>query len=69
MPKNNYLKSMFEHMKSLGFYNEYNSYADFQAQKFGINKKEIDRNEDFENWKNGLSLEEKSQFEEMFGKD
>ena len=51
------LKDIFNQMKKLGFYKEYESYEDYHLKKYG----------ETPNFKETLSEPEQKQFEEMFG--
>jgi len=64
--KTNFLKSLFNFLKSHNLFQDYESYEDFQVKKYGKSKTSEER---FKEFKNNLSKTEQKQFDFIFNEE
>ena len=63
------VKDLFNHLKSLGYWKDYQSYEEYRRKHLGIVEKEDKKKEEFEKWKTSLPENEQGQFYELFGEE
>jgi len=59
------LKNLFNFLKGLGYFSEYDTFEEFEEKKIGI-KEELEE-EDFEAWKEKLDPKDRERFDYIFG--
>ena len=64
--KNNHFKNLFEYLKLLGYFKEYENYYSYKRKVHGVDTISEERQDAYKEWKESLPAQEQADFNEMF---